>query len=63
MFYREVKMKQSERDNYTKLLDIDTMWLIDYLSEMIAENDDAFEQAINFKDLDEVKSIIERHIY
>lgn len=56
-------MKQDERDNYAKLLDIDAVWLIDYLSEMIAENDDVFEQAINFKDLDEVKSIIERHIY
>lgn len=56
-------MNQSEKHNYTKLLDIDATWLIDYLSEMIAENDDAFEYAIETKDLDEVKNIIEKHIY
>ena len=27
---------------YTKLLDINPTWLIDYLAEMIAENDDTF---------------------
>ena len=58
-----LKMEQNEKDNYTKLLDIDAIWLLDYLAEMIAENDDAFEYAIKTKDLDYVKNIIEKHIY
>lgn len=56
-------MNQVERNNYTKLLDIDTKWLIEYLADMITENDNAFEYAIQTKDRDEVESIIERHIY
>lgn len=53
----------SENDEYTKLLDIDEIWLIDYLTDMIVENDDDFEQAIAQMDRDEVSSIIERYIY
>lgn len=56
-------MEQVERNNYTKLLDIDPKWLIAYLADMIAENDDAFEYAIKTKDRDDIESIIERHIY
>ena len=53
----------SENDEYTKLLDIDEIWLIDYLTDMIVENDDDFEQAITQMNRDEVSSIIERYLY
>ena len=49
--------------NYTKLLEIDPKWLVEYLADMIAENDDAFEYAIMAKDRDYVENIIEKHIY
>jgi len=56
-------MELKERENYTKLLEIDHNWLLEYLADMITENDDDFELAIETKDRDLVQSIIEKHIY
>lgn len=56
-------MGKEEKDNYTKLLDIEPKWLIDYLADMIAENEDDLSQAIDMKDREWVEGIIENHIY
>ena len=52
-----------KKSNYTKLLDIDCKYLIDYLSEMIVEHDDDFQYALEHKDREYLESIIKRHIY
>lgn len=56
-------MDREIRKYYTKLLDINPKWLIQYLTDMIVENDDEFEEAIKFKDRDSVSNIIEKYIY
>lgn len=50
-------------DNYTKLLKTDPSWLIGFLTDMVMENDDRFEEALKSKDRDYVNDIIGRHIY
>ena len=58
----EERQKLHKRE-YTKLLELDPIWLVNYLTEMIIENDDRFEDALNFKDGDIIKAIIEQHLY
>ena len=41
-------MKNEIREYYTKLLSIKPKWLIQYLTDMIVENDDAFEEGRTF---------------
>ena len=58
----EERQKRHRRE-YTKLLELDPIWLVNYLAEMIIENDDRFEDALNFKDDDLIKAIIEQYLY
>lgn len=51
------------RREYTKLLELDPIWLVNYLAEMIIDNDDRFEDALNFKDEDLIKALIEQYLY
>lgn len=50
-------------DNYIKLLEVDPSWLIEYLTDMVTENDDSLEEAIKTKDRDYVSDIVGRYIY
>ncbi len=62
-------LKQAEerqkfhKSEYTKLLELNPIWLVNYLAEMIIENDDKFEDALNFKDKDIIKALIEQYLY
>ena len=58
----EERQKRHRRE-YTKLLELDPIWLVNYLAEMIIENDDKFEDALNFKDKDIIKALIEQYLY
>lgn len=56
-------MDNRVREYYATVLSINSTWLIQYLTDMVVENDDAFEEAIKSKDRDSVSSVIEKYIY
>lgn len=56
-------MDKQKRNDLSKLLEIDTHYLIDYISDLVVENDDDILMAINTKDREYLESIIEKYIY
>jgi hypothetical protein len=56
-------MNKQERNELTKLLEIEPYYLIDYLTDLIVENDEDIAMAIETKDRERLTSIIERYIY
>jgi len=56
-------MSQEERNELTKLLDIEPKYLINYIADLIVENEDDIAYSIEHKDRELLESIIERYIY
>lgn len=56
-------MEEKERDELTKLLNIDSNYLINYIADLVVENSDSIRQCIETYDRDWLESIIEKHVY
>jgi len=56
-------MTEEERKQMDLLLSINSTWLINYMSEMIIENENEIQHAIEYKDRKYLESVIEKHIY
>ena len=63
LFKQINKNQKLHKEEYTKLLELDPVWLVNYLTDMIIEKDEEFENAIHMSSKSSVMALIEQYLY
>lgn len=60
---KTIEWDELHKREYTELLELDPVWLINYLTEMIIEKDEEFKNAILTNNKSSVMALIEQYLY
>ena len=62
--FKQINENQKlHKKEYTKLLELDPVWLVNYLTDMIIEKDEEFENAIHMSSKSSIMALIEQYLY